>query len=312
MLFCLSRVAPAQRSAILPGMSERPKIAIVGSGNLGRALAISLERAGYVIETIVRGRTQSSLKRARALARKVGADVRSDLHGSKATVVWVCVPDSRIASASSRLASNLHNAKGLIVLHSSGALTSEELQDFRKKGAAVASAHPLMTFVADSRPTLTGVPFAVEGNGAAVRLARRIIKDLGGTYHPIRKADKSAYHAWGAFASPLLTSLLAASERVAELAGVEQKSARRRMIPILKQTLANYASFGPARAFSGPIVRGDVETVRKHLQVLRKAPPLLNAYVALAQSALEYLPSKGRIRLGKLLHYKSRSIRRIR
>ena len=79
------------------------------------------------------------------------------------------------------------------------------------------------------------------------------------------------------------------------------------MIPILLQTLANYASFGAAGAFSGPIVRGDVDTVRKHLRVLRRDPTLLDVYAALARSALEYLPAKKKEEIKKLLQSDSRS-----
>lgn len=282
-------------------MARKVSVTIVGPGNFGTSLAVSLKRAGYVIESVVAGHTQSSHKRAKALAREVGAVVRPNLKGSTATVIWFCVSDSQIANASAEYAESRHSAKGLIALHSSGALTSNELASFRQKGAAVASVHPLMTFVCGSRPSLAGVPFAVEGDAVAVRNARRIVEDLGGMYYPIQKADKPAYHAWGAFASPLLTSLLAASERVAELAGVDRKSARRRMMPILLQTLANYASFGAPGAFSGPIVRGDVETLRKHLDVLRKVPALRDAYVALAKAALQHLPAKNKIALKKLL-----------
>ena len=73
------------------------------------------------------------------------------------------------------------------------------------------------------------------------------------------------------------------------------------MIPILLQTLANYTSFDAARAFSGPIVRGDVETVKRHLQVLRKVPAAREVYLALAQAALRYLPSKHKAELKKAL-----------
>jgi predicted short-subunit dehydrogenase-like oxidoreductase (DUF2520 family) len=199
------------------------------------------------------------------------------------------------------MARSITSAKGLFALHSSGALTSDELNDLRGRGAQAASVHPLMTFVGGSRPSLAGVSFAIEGDAPAVRVARRMVDDLGGAVFSIRKKDKAAYHAWGAFASPLLTSLLAASERVAMLAGIERKSAQRRVIPILLQTLANYASIGAAGAFSGPIVRGDVETVRKHLDVLSKAPPAREAYVALARTALHYLPAKNKSALKKLL-----------
>ena len=103
-------------------------------------------------------------------------------------------------------------------MHSSGALTSDELAVLRSQGASVASVHPLMTFVQGSRPSLAGVSFAVEGDSAAVRLARRIVKDVGGKAYSILKKDKAAYHAWGTFASPLLTALLATAEEVAALA----------------------------------------------------------------------------------------------
>ena len=151
-----------------------------------------------------------------------------------------------------------------------------------------------MTFVRGSRPSLTGVPFAVEGDAVAVRVARRIVKSLGGKVYSIRKQDKAAYHAWGTVASPLFTALLATTEQVAAAAGVNRKAARQRMIPILRQTLANYAALGAERGFSGPIVRGDVDTVKRHLRVLRDTPAAREVYIALARAALRYLPAKNK------------------
>jgi predicted short-subunit dehydrogenase-like oxidoreductase (DUF2520 family) len=109
------------------------------------------------------------------------------------------------------------------------------------------------------------------------------------------------YHAWGTFASPLLTALLAATEYVAAAAGVPRKAAKQRMLPIIAQTVANYAALGAAGAFSGPIVRGDADTVNKHLRVLQRTPLAREVYIALAKAALEYLPVKRRARLRKLL-----------
>jgi predicted short-subunit dehydrogenase-like oxidoreductase (DUF2520 family) len=145
------------------------------------------------------------------------------------------------------------------------------------------------------------VPFAVEGDPAAVRVARRVIRDLGGHAYAILKKDKAAYHAWGTFASPLFTALLATTEQVAMLAGVNRKEAKRRMIPILQQTLANYEALGAAGGFSGPIVRGDVDTVKGHLRALRGTPVAREVYSALARSALQYLPAKNKKLLKQLL-----------
>ena len=114
-----------------------------------------------------------------------------------------------------------------------------------------------MTFVPGSVPSLHGVPFAVEGDAAAVRLARQIVRDLGGEASPFPRSKKSAYHAWGGFTSPLLIALLVTGEKVARAAGLSAADARKKMLPIVRQTLANYAKLGPAGAFSGPIVRGD-------------------------------------------------------
>jgi predicted short-subunit dehydrogenase-like oxidoreductase (DUF2520 family) len=188
-----------------------------------------------------------------------------------------------------------------VALHSSGALASDELAVLQRRGAAVASVHPLMTFVRSSRPSLVEVPFALEGSLKAVRAARAIVLDLRGQPFTIRKQHKEAYHAWGMFASPLLTALLAASEHAAGAAGVSRKAARERMLPILRQTLANYARLGAPGAFSGPIARGDVATVEKHLSVLRGVPGAREVYVALARAALRDLPTKNRAGLEKIL-----------
>jgi len=218
----------------------------------------------------------------------------------RADLVWFCVPDAEIVRSARSLAAKIE-WKGRVALHSSGALTSDELGALRKRGAAVASVHPLMTFVRRSRPPLAGVPFAIEGDAAAVRVVRRVVKDLGGNAYSIRKEDKAAYHAWGTFASPLFTALLAITEQVAVAAGVSPQAARRRMIPILQQTLSNYAAFGAADGFSGPIVRGDADTVNRHLRALRGVPEAREVYIALARAALRYLPAKNRNSLRKLL-----------
>jgi predicted short-subunit dehydrogenase-like oxidoreductase (DUF2520 family) len=217
-----------------------------------------------------------------------------------AKILWLCVPDGEIARAASTLA-DAFTGKGKIALHSSGAMTSDELRSLSRKGAEVASVHPLMTFVRNSTPSLAGIPFAIEGDSKAVRTARNIVRDLGGEAYRIRKGEKNAYHAWGTFASPLLTALLATTEQVAGLAGVKAKAARRRMLPILLRTLENYGRLGAGKGFSGPIIRGDVKTVRRHLEVLRSAPIPKQVYLALARAAIAYLPAGNRELLEQLL-----------
>jgi predicted short-subunit dehydrogenase-like oxidoreductase (DUF2520 family) len=290
---------------MLPGMSRKPsakpRVTFVGAGNLANALALSLCEAGYEIEQIVSREDPSSLRRAQRLAHKVGATAITISRARiQSEVVWFCVPDRAIASAAKSMAA-CADWTGKVALHSSGALASDELTALRSRGASIASVHPLMTFVRGSRPSLAGVPFAVEGDSAAVRVARRIVKNLGGHAYSLRKEDKAAYHAWGTFASPLLTALLVTSEHVAAVAGIERKTAKKMMLPMIRQTLANYAALEAAQAFSGPIIRGDVETVKRHLRTLRSLPVARDVYLSLARAALAHLPGKNKRTLERAL-----------
>ena len=289
---------------MLPGMPARPRIAIVGPGNLGNALAMALARAGFAIDTIFAHNAGPSLKAARALAKRVRSRAELDSRNVTSEVVWFCVPDSAIPGTAQVFA-DTGSWNGRIAFHSSGVLGSDVLGSLKKKGAEVASVHPLMTFVGQSQHALTGAPFAIEGDRAAVRAARGIVNKLGAHAYAIRKQDKAAYHAWATFTSPLLTALLATTEAVADLARVGGEDARRRMMPILRQTLANYAEFGAARGFSGPIIRGDVETVKRHLKILRANPAAHEVYVALGRAALQYLPAKNKVALRRLLTQRS-------
>jgi len=295
-------------------------ISIVGAGRLGAALAERLDQAGYSISQIIARTSQPSMANAGALAEKLHAQTAS-IHEEqineeqikeeqiKADVVWFCVPDEQVSRAATAFRPG--QWKGKIAFHSSGVLTSEALQRLRKQGARIASVHPLMTFVHGSVPQLAGVPFAIEGDRAAVRVAKQIVNKLKGHAIHLRTQDKVAYHAFATMVCPLLVSLLAAAEKTAALAGMSAAEARRRMMPILRQTLANYENLGPAGAFSGPIVRGDTATIRQHLKPLAAIPPARNAYAALANDALEYLPSRNNAEIrAALREFIQRAVRR--
>jgi predicted short-subunit dehydrogenase-like oxidoreductase (DUF2520 family) len=267
-------------------------------------LALQLAKVGYTMDEILHRPQSDSKRKASALARKVGARAVT-VHTAQlnAAVVWLCVPDRQIAGWAHQLAS-LAPWKGKIALHSSGALASDELQALRELGASVAAVHPFMTFVQNSQPSLNGVGFAMEGDPSAVRMAHSIVRDFGGFAFRIRRDRKAAYHAFGGFVSPLFIALLSTGEQVARAAGMSPAAARKRMLPILRQTLANYEKLGPAAAFTGPIVRGDVAVVRKHLQSLKGIPEAREVYVALAKSALRHLTAQRRNELRRSLKQK--------
>ena len=269
-------------------------VSIVGAGNLGTALALTLPSAGYAVKYIAVRAKASSGTASKGIARKLKARlVELGKQPLDTDIVWITVPDDSIAQVAHQLAGT-QNWKGRIVFHSSGALTSDELAALRVKGARVASLHPMMTFVRGSLPDMAGVAFAIEGDPPAVRAAKVIVEHLRGYAVPIRKQNKVLYHAFGSFASPLVIALMASLEQVAKAAGIKVGDIKTVMLPLLEQTLRNYLKHDTASAFSGPLIRGDVATVRKHLDELKKVPAAREVYVALAKAAVRHLPVRNR------------------
>ena len=267
-------------------MEHALDLCIVGPGRLGTALATQLQRNYDCVDTIVA--RHSSIAKAIALAEKIDATAKEfDSADFDQTVTWLCVPDGALASCAKAMAQR-REWRGKIVFHSSGALSSDELQPLRDKGALVASVHPMMTFAPESTPQLAGVVFALEGDHKAVEAARRLVTSLHGSEFVIAKENKVLYHAFGSFLAPLLLTTLTVGEKVGEEAGVPPKMIRAAMQRIVSQTVDNYFKLGSEAAFTGPLIRGDVEVVKKHLKALN--PVQREAYVGLVNAALAYLP----------------------
>jgi len=279
----------------------KPSITLIGAGNLAQALGPALKAAGYKIEFVAARETASSRRRAAMLARLLEARTQSlSDAGPSSDILWICHTDDALTETAKLLARK-PGWSGKIILHSSGALTSNVLSPLKRKGASTASLHPMMTFVPGATPRMEEVPFAVEGDSRAVSVARRIVSDLGAESFAIKKAAKPLYHALGSFSSPLIVAVLVTAERVGRGAGLSASQTRRVTAPILRQTIQNYSERGAAAAFSGPIKRGDVNTVLRHLKELKRVPGAGEVYRALVKSALMDLPSAKRKELMRLL-----------
>jgi len=255
---------------------------------------LTLPAAGYEVKFLGVRANRPVKSHTSSLARKIKA--RLIVLGAQplaTDVIWIAVPDDAIAGVARALAPS-QDWKGKVAFHSSGALNSDELAALRAKGAHVASVHPMMTFVRGKVPAMAGVSFAVEGDAAAVRVAKNIVQDLGGSAFVIRKQNKVLYHVFGSFASPMVIALMASLEQVARVAGIRRSDVKRVMTPLLWQTLRNHLDQDAASAFSGPLVRGDVATVCKHLDELEKLPEAKAVYVALTRAALKLLPVRNR------------------
>lgn len=275
-----------------------PSIDFIGAGALASSMARTLSSRGYSIAEFVVRKPSS---RVNALANELGAMVSSFKNCKlQADVLWLAVPDDAIEDSAKQLAKR-GNLRGKVALHSSGALASNVLDSLRRNGAAVASLHPMMSFSASNRnPNLRGVSFAVEGDPKAVRVARRIVTRLGGNVSSVKAEKKALYHAFGAMIAPLLVSHLQAAQRMGDRVGFEARRTRTVMKPIVEKVVAAFLAGGAENAFSGPFLRGDVNTVERHLVSLRGSDEE-RVYRALAEYAVDHIKGENKEKLKKLL-----------
>jgi predicted short-subunit dehydrogenase-like oxidoreductase (DUF2520 family) len=283
-------------------------ISFVGAGALASGMARLLRASGYTISEIISREEAASQRKARVLARAVGA-VAATLAKARldCELLWLAVPDGVIESVAGDVARTLERRVTLrcrpqaqVVLHASGALSSDVLAALAACGVETGSAHPMMTFVAGEPPSLEGAWFAVEGTPAAVRAARALARSLGARSFAIEPQSKVLYHAFGAMLSPMLATELVAAERIGLRAGIDAKQVRRIMEPIVLRTVRNVLRGGAGKSFSGPLARGDVRTVERHLESLEGMAEA-GVYRALMKYATEALSVKRREEMKKLL-----------
>jgi predicted short-subunit dehydrogenase-like oxidoreductase (DUF2520 family) len=280
------------------------RVSIIGLGNWGRSLAHALVAARVELQEVIVHSGRSATASAR-WARTLPLTTL-DCSRLEADVLWFCVPDGAIAQVTRRLVKRVgeRGLQGQIVVHSSGALSGQVLQAAARAGASVGSVHPVMSFPTRTPIPLQGVPFGIEADASSRRILNAIVRQIGGRPFAIKAASKALYHAVGMLSSPLLVSHLAAAQQAASLAGFNAPEARRLIEPIARATLDNYFLRGARKSFSGPIARGDVETIRLHLQALIPHPILAGVYRSLALYAIEALPAPSKKKLRASLRRK--------
>ncbi len=281
-----------------------PTLNIIGAGKLAKTLGRLWQQQGFFRVRSICNRT---LQSAEAAVEFIGAgSACPSIDAMEDADCWLIASgDGQIAPLAQQLTVRLMEDN--TVFHCSGALSSEILSPCRP--AAIASAHPVHSFADPQRSlrTLAGSSVALEGDESAIELLQAAFSAIGCETLTIAPENKSLYHAGSVFACNYLTALMDLSLRTFSAAGIDRQQALKLLKPIVLQTAENNMQLGPEKSLTGPVARGDLDTVTAQLSALQKTDAqLAHCYRQLGLACVELarrgpLPKEAAARLTELL-----------
>lgn len=264
------------------------KISIIGAGRLGTCLGKALFRAGYSISSLTANTLQEAEESSRIIGQgKPGTD---NIHAAEmGEIILLTVPDDLIEKTAKELSKAALSWKDKQVFHCSGLHSSHILKPLEELGAETASFHPIQTFSSKkSEPGLfNNIYVSLEGNQRAQKTAEDMITRIGGRFFSIRAEDKPLYHSACSIASNLMVILLDAAVELLKHTGKNEKESFEMLFPLIKRTLQNVKEFSISQALTGPVKRGDIDTISHQLRSLSVLPEIRSIYIQLTSRALD-------------------------
>ena len=288
--------------------SSALSVGVVGAGRVGAVLGAALRQAGYRIEAVA-GESDASRLRVQTLLPGVRIDKPSAVARS-CDVLLLTVPDDMLRNVASVLTASGAIHPGQLVVHTSGRHGVTVLAEAAAVGARVVAMHPAMTFTGTDvdLPRLQGCMFGVTAAEGEREATEQLVTDLGGRSMWVPEDKRTLYHASLAHGANHLVTLVSQALEMLAAAGADSADQlpADTLRPLLTAALDNALLQGDT-ALTGPIVRGDANTVRAHLaELAATAPHALPSYVALARDTLDRVVTDGRV-----LPIRAAKIRRI-
>ena len=267
------------------------QIGFIGAGNVGGSLAVAMSNAGYPV-TAVGSRAFASAQTFAGRISDCTAYENIQEVADRADFVFISTSDDAIKTVCDQVSWR----EGQGVAHCSGAASGDQLQSAVDQGAAAGAFHPLQAFnsVENGVKAIPGVTFGIEGNDAIQSYLRGIASDIKGIPISLRPQDKVLYHVSGVLMGNLLAVLASVAASMWEKFDHTRDEGVRALSPMMPAVSSNLDSVGVPQAVAGPYVRGDIGTVRKHLEaVSSSAPEYLALYIELALVGLPFAVEKG-------------------
>lgn len=270
------------------------KLGFIGAGRAATALALGLRAQGYDIAA-VSSRTPSSADTLAARLDGCASCADPQNVADTCDLVFITTPDAAIEP----VARSLRWRAGTWVVHCSGAETTEILEAAREQGALAGSFHPMQTFPGAGNTdvtSLSGIAYAVEGPSPLADALKEMARALGGWPVEIDPQDRALYHLSGFLACGAVVALVAQASELWRAMGYTREQGQEVLLPILRSTVDSIETRGIPSALTGPVSRGDVSTVIKHLDALEsRAPSVLPIYCRTALGAVTLSREKGGI-----------------
>jgi predicted short-subunit dehydrogenase-like oxidoreductase (DUF2520 family) len=278
----------------LPPALRDKSVVVLGAGKVGLAVATLLRQAGLSIAAVTTRSRATVEKAAASLGARAGIDNASAV--ASGDIVLVTVNDDSVADVVAEVAASAGFCTGQLVLHTSGALSLSALAPAAEAGASIGCMHPLQSFATseDAVRLIPGSTFGITPGPGALEAIEALVGVLGG--HPVVVADesKALYHAAAVTASNYLVAVEDLAVQLLVDAGFDKASALAALQPLVSGTADNIRGLGTTAALTGPIVRGDAETVRSHVDALRDLPgDELQLYRALGRRTLQIARRRG-------------------
>ena len=252
------------------------KIGFIGGGNVGKALGLYLKSHELSISGYY-SRTQKSSKEAAILTNSREHITLKSLAESS-DIIFIAVPDQALKDIDCKVAAMIHEYPmycKITWIHVSGAHSSDCLCEIKRTGCDVGSLHPLQSFgeAKSSAKRLSRTWFTIEGTKMAVHTMKKLLDKTEGNYSLIDAENKPLYHVGACIISNFLVTLLESGINCFEKVGMERKHILQAIEPLIEATLHNIRKKGTLDAITGPIVRGDINTILVHLCTLGERLP---------------------------------------